>query len=68
MAEPLTGRERKMLRHMSDMLDTAEVTIEICLSANTVKTNLGSIYRGRLADSPYRAIRRARQVELIGPG
>jgi LuxR family transcriptional regulator, maltose regulon positive regulatory protein len=45
VTEPLTERERDVLRHVSGMLSTAEVASEMYISVNTVKTHLKSIYR-----------------------
>ena len=52
--EPLTEREREVLRHVSGLLSTAEIASEMHISINTVKTHLKNIYR-KLADhSPRR--------------
>jgi LuxR family maltose regulon positive regulatory protein len=64
-AEPLTEREREVLRHVSGLLNTAEVASEMYISANTVKTHLKSIYRKLAATHRGEAVRRARQLELI---
>jgi len=40
--EPLTEREREVLRHVSGMLSTAEVAREMQISAHTVKTHLST--------------------------
>jgi LuxR family maltose regulon positive regulatory protein len=63
--EPLTKREREVLRHVSLMLNTAEVASEMYLSINTVKSHLKSIYRKLAAAHRGEAVRRARQLELI---
>jgi LuxR family maltose regulon positive regulatory protein len=63
--EPLTEREREVLRHVSGLLNTAEVASEMYISANTVKTHLKSIYRKLAATHRGEAVRRARQLELI---
>ncbi len=65
LVEPLTEREREVLRHVSLMLNTAEVASEMYISANTVKTHLKSIYRKLEAAHRGEAVRRARQLELI---
>jgi LuxR family transcriptional regulator, maltose regulon positive regulatory protein len=64
-AEPLSDREREVLRHISDMLSTAEVASEMYISVNTVKTHLRTIYRKLAASHRGEAVRRARQLELI---
>ena len=63
--EPLTEREREVLRHVSGMLNTAEVASEMFISINTVKSHLKSIYRKLAAAHRGEAVRRARQLELI---
>ena len=64
-AEPLSDREREVLRHISGMLSTAEVASEMYISVNTVKTHLRTIYRKLAASHRGEAVRRARQLELI---
>ena len=65
VVEPLTEREREVLRHLAGMLTTAEVASEMCISINTVKARLKSIYRKLAATHRGEAVRRARQLELI---
>jgi LuxR family maltose regulon positive regulatory protein len=65
VVEPLTDREREVLRHVSGMLNTAEIASEMYISINTVKTHLKSIYRKLAATHRSEAVRRARQLELI---
>jgi LuxR family transcriptional regulator, maltose regulon positive regulatory protein len=65
VVEPLTERECEVLRHVSRMLNTAEVASEMYISTNTVKTHLRSIYRKLAAAHRGEAVRRARQLELI---
>jgi LuxR family transcriptional regulator, maltose regulon positive regulatory protein len=64
-AEPLSDREREVLRHISGMLSTAEVASEMYISVNTVKTHLRAIYRKLAAARRGEAVRRARRLELI---
>ena len=65
VVEPLTGREREVLRHFPSMLSTAEIASEMQISIHIVKTHIKHIYR-KLATSRRReAVRRARQLELI---
>jgi LuxR family transcriptional regulator, maltose regulon positive regulatory protein len=65
VAEPLTARERDVLRHAAGMLSTAEIASEMYISINTVKTHLRQIYRKLAAPGRGQAVRRARQLELI---
>ena len=64
-AEPLTEREREVLRHVSGLLSTAEVASEMHISVNTLKTHLTHIYRKLATTRRGEAVRRARQLELI---
>ena len=61
VVEPLSEREREVLRHVSGMLSTAEVATAMYISVNTVKTHLRSIYRKLAATHRGEAVRRARQ-------
>ena len=65
VAEPLSEREREVLRHVSGMLSTAEVASQMYISVNTVKTHLRNIYRKLAATHRGEAVRRARQLGLI---
>lgn len=65
VVEPLTEREREVLRLVAGMLNTAEVASEMYISVNTVKTHLKSIYRKLAATHRGEAVRRARQLKLI---
>ena len=66
IVEPLSMREHEVLDHLSGMLSTAEIATEMYISVNTVKTHLRSIYRKLSAAHRGEAVRRARQLELIG--
>jgi LuxR family maltose regulon positive regulatory protein len=63
--EPLTEREREVLRHVSGLLSTAEVAREMHISTHTVKTHLKNICRKLAATGRGQAVRRARQLGLI---
>jgi LuxR family maltose regulon positive regulatory protein len=65
IVEPLTAREREVLRHLADMLSTAEVASEMYISVNTVKAHLKSIFRKLAAAHRGEAVRRARELGLI---
>jgi DNA-binding CsgD family transcriptional regulator len=64
-AEPLSEREREVLRHVSQMLTTLEVASEMNISANTVKTHVQHICRKLATTRRGEAVRRARQLDLI---
>ena len=63
--EPLTEREREVLRHTSGMLSTAEIASEMHISINTLKTHFTHINRKLATTRRGQAVRRARQLELI---
>ena len=63
--EPLTEREREVLRHVSGMLTTAEIASELYISTNTVKTHIKNICNKLAATHRGEAVRRARQLQLI---
>ena len=65
VVEPLTKREREVLRNVSAMLNTAEIASQMYISVNTVKSHLKSVYRKLGAAHRGEAVRRARQLELI---
>ena len=65
VVEPLTEREREVLRHVSSMLNTDEIADEMYITVNTVKTHLKNINRKLAAAGRSEAVRRARQLELI---
>jgi LuxR family maltose regulon positive regulatory protein len=63
--EPLTEREREVLRHVSVMLTTAEIASELYISTNTVKSHIKNICHKLAATHRGEAVRRARQLQLI---
>ena len=64
-AETLTEREREVLRHVSDLLSTAEIASEMYISIHTVRSHLKHICRKLAAPRRGEAVRRARQLQLI---
>jgi LuxR family maltose regulon positive regulatory protein len=64
-AEPLSEREREVLRHVSRMLTSPEVASEMHISTHTVKTHVQNICRKLAVTRRGEAVRRARQLELI---
>jgi LuxR family maltose regulon positive regulatory protein len=65
LPEPLTPRELTVLRLLATTMSTGEIATELCLSVNTVKTHLASIYRKLPASRRREALVRARDLELI---
>jgi LuxR family maltose regulon positive regulatory protein len=65
LPEPLTDRERAVLRFLATSMSTVEIADELCLSVNTVKTHLAAIYRKLAARRRRDAVLRAREFELL---
>ena len=65
ITQDLTDREREVLQHVSSMLTTAEIASELCISVNTAKTHLRSIYQKLGAAGRGEAVRRARRLHII---
>jgi LuxR family maltose regulon positive regulatory protein len=63
--QPLTEREREVLRHVARLLDTTEIASEMYISTNTVKSHMKSIHRKLAASRRSDAVRRARELQLI---
>ena len=63
--QPLTEREREVLRHVARLLGTAEIASEMYISINTVKSHMKSIHRKLAATRRSDAVRRAQQLQLI---
>jgi LuxR family transcriptional regulator, maltose regulon positive regulatory protein len=64
-AEPLSEREREVLRHVAGLLSNAEAASELHITVNTLKTHLKHIYRKLATTRRGEAVRLARQLELI---
>ncbi|WP_298584899.1 LuxR C-terminal-related transcriptional regulator [uncultured Kocuria sp.] len=62
--EPLTSRERSVLLLLPTMMSNAEVAAELCLSVNTVKVHLKSLYRKLGVGTRREAVLRARELGL----
>jgi LuxR family transcriptional regulator, maltose regulon positive regulatory protein len=65
VVEQLSSRERDVLRHVGEMLDTEGIAAEMFISVHTVKTHLKSIFRKLGASDRREAVRRARQLNLL---
>jgi LuxR family maltose regulon positive regulatory protein len=68
LPEALSEREEAVLRYLPTMMSNQEIAAELYVSVNTVKTHLKSIYRKLDADDRRGAVRRARDLSLLGPG
>jgi LuxR family transcriptional regulator, maltose regulon positive regulatory protein len=67
LAEPLSARELEVLRYLPTSLQFAEISAELFLSVNTVRTHVKSIYRKLDVQRRSQAVQRARALGLLGP-
>ena len=67
MIEPLSPRERAVLRYLPTMMSNQEIASELFVSVNTVKTHLKAIYRKLDVADRREAVNRARSLELLSP-
>jgi LuxR family maltose regulon positive regulatory protein len=65
--EPLSPRERAVLRFLPTMMSNQEIACELFVSVNTVKTHLKAIYRKLDVADRREAVRRARMLDLLAP-
>ena len=67
LVEPLSPRERAVLRYLPTMMSNQEIAAELFVSVNTVKTHLKAIYRKLDVQDRREAVRRARAMKLLAP-
>jgi LuxR family maltose regulon positive regulatory protein len=65
LIEPLSERERVVLRYLTSALSNVEIAAELYVSVNTVKTHIKSIYRKLETTGRRDAVRRARELRLL---
>jgi LuxR family transcriptional regulator, maltose regulon positive regulatory protein len=65
LIEPLSERERIVLRYLTSALSNVEIAAELYVSVNTVKTHIKSIYRKLDTTGRRDAVRRARELHLL---
>ncbi len=66
LLEPLSEKERVVLRYLPTLMSNQEIAGELFVSVNTVKTHLKSIYRKLDTSNRREAVRRARELRMIG--
>jgi LuxR family maltose regulon positive regulatory protein len=67
LPEALSDRETAVLRYLPTMMSNQEIATELFVSVNTVKTHLKAIYRKLDVEDRRGAVRRARELTLLGP-
>jgi LuxR family maltose regulon positive regulatory protein len=67
LPEALSDREAAVLSYLPTMMSNQEIAAELFVSVNTVKTHLKAIYRKLDVEDRRGAVRRARELALLGP-
>jgi LuxR family maltose regulon positive regulatory protein len=65
LTDPLTERERTVLRYLASTLSNAEIAAELYVSVSTVKTHQRAVYRKLGAGGRREAVRRARLLKQL---
>jgi DNA-binding CsgD family transcriptional regulator len=65
LAEPLSERERTVLRLMAAGMRNGEIASELVVSGNTVKAHVKSIYRKLGVSDRVQVVNRARELRLV---
>jgi LuxR family maltose regulon positive regulatory protein len=65
LIDPLTGRERTVLRYLASTLSNAEIAAELYVSVSTVKTHQRALYRKLGAAGRRDAVHRARLLHQL---
>jgi LuxR family transcriptional regulator, maltose regulon positive regulatory protein len=65
LIDPLSERERIVLRYLGGVLSNVEIASELYVSVNTVKSHVKSIYRKLEVTGRRDAVRRARELRLF---
>ena len=65
LVDPLTGRERDVLRLLASDLDGPSIARELVLSLNTVRTHTKNIYAKLGVTNRRAAVTRAHQLSLL---
>jgi LuxR family maltose regulon positive regulatory protein len=65
--EPLSDSELRVLRYLPTNLSGREITGELCVSHNTVKTHISHLYGKLGTHTRAEAVARARALGLLAP-
>lgn len=65
LSDPLTGRERTVLRYLASTLSNVEIAAELYVSVSTVKTHERALYRKLGAAGRREAVQRARELHQL---
>ena len=65
LPEQLTDREREVLQHLAELLDTQEIAAAMFISVNTVRTHVRHILDKLAVGRRNEAVRRARELGLV---
>jgi LuxR family maltose regulon positive regulatory protein len=65
LTEPLTKREREVLRLVVAGLPNSEIAGELVIAVSTVKSHINRIYGKLGVESRTRAVARARELSLL---
>jgi LuxR family transcriptional regulator, maltose regulon positive regulatory protein len=65
LVDPLTERERTVLRYLASTLSNSEIAAELYVSLSTVKTHQRALYRKLGASGRREAVRRARLLNQL---
>ncbi|MGZ4649535.1 MAG: response regulator transcription factor, partial [Kineosporiaceae bacterium] len=63
--QALSERELEVLRHLAELLSTAEIAAAMFVSVNTVRTHIRSILRKLSVSRRNQAVRRSRELGLL---
>ena len=67
LIEPLSDREREVLRLLATDLSGPQIARELVVSLNTVRTHTKSIYAKLAVNSRREAVRRGDELDLLSP-
>lgn len=65
LVEPLSKREKQVLRLLDTDLSVPEIAVELVIAASTVRSHIKNIYQKLAVHSRYEAVVRARELDLL---